>query len=163
MLASHNIIYSFPSCLASLCICSPLWHSLLVSHRQTINCLAPLKKKKRQEKSKQRNSFVNSLLLLAADLAQVVMPILLELAQTSYCHPSLAGAPRTQMFVRVCVLCAHFHIWMCVHIYARVLSSMFVYAWLFVYVCEHVSICVGFHREHFVITCVPDWWHCHYV
>ena len=53
--------------------------------------------RKQEKKSKQRNSFVNSLLLLAADLAQVVMPILLERTQTSYCHPSLAGAPWTRV------------------------------------------------------------------
>lgn len=35
-------------------------------------------KTEKKKKSKQRNSFVNSLLLLAADLAQVVMPVLLE-------------------------------------------------------------------------------------
>lgn len=61
------------------------------------------KKETGKKKSKQRNSFVNSLLLLAADLAQVVMPILLERTQTSYCHPSLTEAPWTQTFLWVCV------------------------------------------------------------
>lgn len=66
--------------------------------------------RKKQEKSKQRNSFVNSLLLLAADLAQVVMPILLEHTQTSYCHPSLAGLRE-----RKCV-CVSVSACACVHI-----------------------------------------------
>ncbi len=132
MPVTHNIIYSFPLCLTPLCICSSLWRSLLVSHRQTINCLAPLKKK--QEKSKQSNSFVNSLLLLAADLAQVVMPILLERTQTSYCHPSLAEAPWTQMCVHVFPSeCVWMHMHVCFPVRLCTLDCLFIFVYMWVY------------------------------
>lgn len=115
--------------------------------------------RKKQEKSKQRNSFVNSLLLLAADLAQVVMPILLERTQTSYCHPSLAGAPWTQIFV--CKFMA-LHVCVCGCFYVRKCR------YTFMYVCVRGTLCLCLPRvlclvfSHFVITYVPDWWHCHY-
>lgn len=112
-LASEHVLFFDPSCNKHqndecwpVIISSMLFHHVILHHcAYVLHCgtvywspigrplIAWRLSRKKQEKSKQRNSFVNSLLLLAADLAQVVMPILLEHTQTSYCYPSLAGAP----------------------------------------------------------------------
>lgn len=107
----------------------PLHHSAYVLHCGTVYRspigrlliawrLSRKKKKKKLQRSKQRKSFVNSLLLLAADLALSVMPVLLEHTHTSYCYPSLAG-----LCERTCVAMIYVSMCVCICLYLYVLVS----------------------------------------